>query len=304
MEVWMVRLGEGAVVADGLWVEKGLGRLVFDALYDATAVVDEAGVIVAVNSAWERFRALNGGSAGTCGVGVDYLAVCTIAAASGSEEALLVAEGMRDVLAGTRAVFELEYPCPSHDEDRWFLERITPLPGWPGAVVSHVDITRRKQAELAAAGHASRDPLTGLLNRRSITAEEDAGGAVLFIDLDGFKAVNDTLGHPAGDEVLARVANRIVHHTRPTDRVVRFGGDEFVVLLSDNTPDSPEAVATRIADALSAPYQLGPEIVRITASVGIAHRAAGEPAAAVLARADQAMFEIKRTRPGRGRVAP
>ena len=273
-----------------------LGWLVLDSLYDAAAVLDPSGIIVAVNAAWERFRILNGGGA-TCGVGADYLDVCATAAAAGCHDALLVYEGVRDVLAGQRAMFELEYPCPSPAEDRWFLQRITPLHGVKGVVVSHVDITRRKHAERQLSETASRDSLTGLLNRTVIEDVCPTNIAVLFIDLDGFKSVNDRLGHATGDDVLARAANRILHHTRPADRVARVGGDEFLVILHDLAPDeTAEAVASRIEDALSAPYQVGPETIRVGASVGIAYGTPDEAVSVVVARADSAMYDRKRTR--------
>ena len=279
-----------------LRADNQLGWRVLDSLYDATAVVDPSGIVVAVNATWERFRALNDGGP-TCGVGADYLGVCATAAAAGCHDALLVYEGLRDVLTGQRTVFELEYPCPSPAEDRWFLQRITPLRGVSGVVVSHVDITRRKQAELQLSETANRDPLTGLLNRTVIQATSPTNLAVLFIDLDGFKSVNDRLGHATGDNVLARAANRILHHTRPADRVARVGGDEFVVILRDMAPnETVEAVASRIEDALSAPYQVGPNTVRVGASVGIAYATPGEAVSAVVARADSAMYKVKRTR--------
>jgi diguanylate cyclase (GGDEF)-like protein len=277
-----------------------LGWLVLDSLYDATAVVDPSGVIVAVNATWERFRALNDGGTEACGVGADYLGVCAMAAAAGCHDALLAYEGLREVLTGRRDVFELEYPCPSPGEDRWFLQRITPLRGGSGVVVSHVDITRRKRAELQLSETASRDSLTGLLNRTAIEPSSTANLAVLFIDLDGFKSVNDRLGHATGDDVLARAANRILHHTRPADRVARVGGDEFVVILRDlDRDETVEAVASRIEDAVSAPYQVGPDTIRVGASVGVAHGTPGEDVSAMMARADRAMYEVKRARAAR-----
>ena len=285
------RIGLTAVRADNQ-----LGWLVLDSLYDATAVLDPGGTIVAVNAAWERFRVLNGGDA-TCGVGADYLGVCATAAAAGCHDALLAYEGVRDVLAGQRSVFELEYPCSSPAEDRWFLQRITPLGSVGGAVVSHVDITRRKEAERQLSETASRDSLTGLLNRTVIEEMSPTNLAVLFIDLDGFKSVNDRLGHATGDDVLARAANRILHQTRPADHVARVGGDEFVVILRDPAPnETVEAVASRIEGALSAPYQVGPDTIRVGASVGIAYGTPDEAVSVVVARADSAMYKVKRTR--------
>ena len=273
-----------------------LGWLVLDSLHDATAVVDNSGTIVAVNAAWDRFRALNHGGE-TCGLGVDYLSVCAAAAAGGCHDALLVGDGIRDVMTGRRSFFELEYPCPSPDEDRWFLERVTPLREVGGVVVSHIDITRRKQAEFKLSETASRDALTGLLNRHAIERVGAAGSAVLFIDLDGFKAVNDTFGHATGDSVLTRAANRILRQTRAADRVARVGGDEFVVILGDDRNEEwVDAVAARIEEAVSAPYQVGPDVVRVGASVGIAYGTPGEAVTDVVARADTAMYEVKRAR--------
>ena len=294
----MAQQFEGSTLAGltGMRADNRLGWLVIDSLHDATAVLDPSGIIVAVNAAWERFRILNGGGA-RCGVGADYLDVCATAAAAGCHDALLVYEGVRDVLAGGRAMFELEYPCPSPAEDRWFLQRVTPLQGVGGLVVSHVDITRRKHAERQLSETASRDSLTGLLNRTVIEEMSPTNMAVLFIDLDGFKAVNDRLGHATGDDVLARAANRIVHHTRPADQVARIGGDEFLVILRDPAPsETVEAVAARIEDALSAPYQVGPDTIRVGASVGVAYGTSDEDVSVVVARADSAMYEVKRAR--------
>jgi diguanylate cyclase (GGDEF)-like protein len=289
-------LGPPVALADIVRGGDDLGWLVLDSLHDATAVVDGAGVIMAVNVTWERFRTVNHGEATACGVGADYLGACATAAAAGCHEALLAYEGMRDVLAGARQFFEQEYPCPSPVEDRWFLQRMTPLRELGGVVVSHVDITRRKRAELELSHIASRDALTGLLNRRAIEGHPGIGPAVLFIDLDGFKAVNDQFGHATGDEVLARVASRILNQIRPEDRVARVGGDEFVVILEAGSEETSAAVASRIEDAVTESYQVGPDLVRIGASVGVAHGTPAETVADVIARADDAMYAVKRTR--------
>ena len=109
--------------------------------------------------------------------------------------------------------------------------------------------------------------------------------------------MNDRLGHAAGDDLLARVANRVLHQTRPADRVARVGGDEFVVILSDLARDETiEAVAARIEDAVSEPYQVGPDIIRVGASVGIAYGSPGDDLREIVARADAAMYEVKRAR--------
>ncbi|GEM_PF-2819894 len=162
------------------------------------------------------------------------------------------------------------------------------------------------------AHQAFHDSLTGLPNRaefdqrlRRRTERRTAAGtglAVLFIDLDGFKAVNDRLGHEAGDILLEEVAFRIRRTVRPGDTVARLGGDEFVVLLERVEEEgAARAAARRILRALDRPVRLGRHEVSISASIGIAFRASA-PADPedLVRRADRAMYEAKRT--GKGRI--
>jgi diguanylate cyclase (GGDEF)-like protein len=154
---------------------------------------------------------------------------------------------------------------------------------------------------------AAHDTLTGLAGRGLFMdqiAERLARGgeaALLFIDLDGFKAVNDTLGHAAGDELLTVAAQRITSQLRPTDIAGRFGGDEFTVLMC-NLSDTRAApvVARRIIGALSAPMLVAGRNLNVGASVGIATTLPDSPKPAdLLRRADMAMYQAKRN--GRGR---
>ena len=151
---------------------------------------------------------------------------------------------------------------------------------------------------------ARHDALTGLLNRTAfvdaLQARLGANGrdkpcALLFLDLDNFKPVNDTFGHQAGDRLLELVAARLRHTLPPTDVVARMGGDEFVVLVSDVTADDATAIGHRIIEALAAPYELGEDISAcVGASVGIAmspeHASEAE---VLLAVADAALYEAK-----------
>lgn len=156
---------------------------------------------------------------------------------------------------------------------------------------------------------AHRDPLTGLANRSSLERlrGEDfgCGGAVLFIDLDGFKSVNDALGHVVGDEVLRQAAARLSSAVRTTDHLVRLGGDEFVVVC--RPPCGPAAtvgIADRILDALHRPISLANgEQTRIGATIGVAHGEADDDLDHLLSRADQAMLEAKRSGRGRWQLA-
>ena len=173
-----------------------------------------------------------------------------------------------------------------------------------GFVLNVRDVTERRGLERELAHQAFHDALTGLANRalfsdrvgRSLArrARSNRGVSVLFLDLDGFKAVNDTIGHAAGDRLLQVVAQRLTGCVRPADTVARLGGDEFAVLLEDLGPgEDGSDVAVRIADALRAPVDLDGREVRIGCSCGIAQHAAAESADELLRNADLAMYRAK-----------
>ncbi|HEY1930032.1 MAG TPA: EAL domain-containing protein [Caulobacteraceae bacterium] len=167
------------------------------------------------------------------------------------------------------------------------------------------DVTEQTRV-LARAVETSRlDQLTGLLNRgafvemlRETIGRASAGEtkfAVLYLDLDNFKDVNDALGHPAGDELLRAVADRLTASTRACDTAARFGGDEFAV-IADNLDDAEEASsrAARLIEALSEPYQVGGVPVRTSSSIGIALYEPGvSDAETLLSRADLALYSAK-----------
>jgi diguanylate cyclase (GGDEF)-like protein/PAS domain S-box-containing protein len=175
-----------------------------------------------------------------------------------------------------------------------------------GAVALVTDITERRVLEQRLEADARQDALTGVANRialfESLTAKLAAGRrvAALYIDLDGFKNVNDAFGHAVGDEVLRTVAARLSGVVRTGDIVARVGGDEFVV-VSDSFDDPAEAVALgcRIRDVLARRVSLSTMHVDVGASVGIAF-VSGSDADSLLSEADQALYCAKRA--GRGRV--
>lgn len=280
-------------------------RGILDAMSDPTAVVAADGSIIGANATWIRSAELNGGSADACGVGANYLAECRRAAADGCEDGARVADALDAILAGRQAFFEMEYACPSPTEDRWFLERITPLAGFDAAVLAHIDITWRKHAERRLSFVATHDPLTGVLNRAAFDetlaaafeAREANGDTVgvLFVDLDGFKSVNDTLGHAAGDVVLARTAERLRRVVRARDSLVRVGGDEFVVVLAsaDARVHAP-IVAARIEQILAEPFDAAGAPVHLGASVGIAYARPEDTPTSLLERADARMYRAKK----------
>jgi two-component sensor histidine kinase len=134
-----------------LMTSEAFTQMVINALTDHIAVLDAQGTITAVNDAWERFGRANGTSSLVyTGVGLNYLAVCEQAAATGEQTAREALLGLQAVLRGTCAKFALEYPCHAPTEERWFLLRATPLPPQEGGIViTHTDVTARKQAEEA-----------------------------------------------------------------------------------------------------------------------------------------------------------
>ncbi|NKE47827.1 EAL domain-containing protein [Roseomonas frigidaquae] len=181
-----------------------------------------------------------------------------------------------------------------------------PVSGRPSILVSETDVTELKEAEALAQSRAHHDPLTGLPNRLAMPARfgalvrkaEQRGAriGVLFIDLDQFKAVNDTLGHLHGDGVLMEVARRLSELRCEDDAVIRLGGDEFLFLATEGPeePDRVEALAKRILERLALPVHGERRKLMVTPSVGIAcfpHH--GTNAQILMQRADLAMYEAK-----------
>jgi diguanylate cyclase (GGDEF)-like protein len=147
---------------------------------------------------------------------------------------------------------------------------------------------------------ATRDQLTGLLNRRGLvlTAEQIPGHlGVLFCDLDGFKGINDTLGHAAGDELLEKVARRLDGAMRAENVLGRMGGDEFVVVVPGASDEDLAGLGRRIEVELGKPFLLEAGMARIGVSIGAAHAAPGErDLDTLLGQADSLMYEVKRSR--------
>ena len=218
---------------------------------------------------------------------------------------------LADHLHRGAARFSMEHRLLHRDGHyRWVHSRGIALrseSGEPARLVgSQSDITDRKKEEDRLRHEATHDPLTGLPNRAEFEAQlqrtasqaqrrADRLFALLMVDLDGFKSVNDSFGHQVGDRLLAGVADRIRNCVRPEDLVARLGGDEFGVLLREiEQPAEAATVARRIHDDLSTPFPCGRKQVRIGAGIGVAIASNDYEQPADLVRdADAAMYRAK-----------
>ena len=185
--------------------------------------------------------------------------------------------------------------------------RLDPIDGdgAAGAVVNFADITQRKAAEASIWHQANYDALTGLANRRLLSHRleqmiADARRspeiiALLFVDLDGFKAINDTYGHEAGDSVLRETARRLQAGTRDSDLVARLAGDEFLVVLRYlASREHAGAVAGKLVDALAWPHPFEDRELRVSASIGIGiYPDDADSAGELVKNADLAMYRAK-----------
>jgi diguanylate cyclase (GGDEF)-like protein/PAS domain S-box-containing protein len=198
----------------------------------------------------------------------------------------------------------------------WVLHGVTVVPDREGRpawfAVSAQDITERRRAEqdlreltATLSERAVRDPLTGLSNRvlleerlRAVLSRDARTGdttGLLFLDLDGFKAVNDEHGHLVGDAVLRTIADRLKAGVRPSDTVARLGGDEFVILVEGAGEEGVQALAERLRVAVAAPMIVANLDLQVGVSVGVALCTGGvEEPLALLARADRSMYDAKR----------
>ncbi|UCV09818.1 diguanylate cyclase domain-containing protein [Dechloromonas denitrificans] len=250
---------------------------VLNSISSQIAVIDETGVIVSLNEAWRMFSRENsiepGHRAAHTDVGTNYLEMCDTANATGLDGAINARTGIQGVLDGRLPSFSMEYACHSPNEQRWFFMTVTPLgTGDKGAVIVHTNISERKRAEEQIRNLAYYDSLTLLPNRRLLNdrlAQALANGkrtglhgALMLLDLDNFKPLNDEHGHAAGDQLLIEVARRLSSSVRQIDTVARLGGDEFVVILGslNSAPSASReqalAIAEKIRTILAQPYFL------------------------------------------------
>jgi diguanylate cyclase (GGDEF)-like protein/PAS domain S-box-containing protein len=199
------------------------------------------------------------------------------------------------------------------DTPRWCHFRLAPVTSSrraAGFIATVEDITARRAWEAQLAYQASHDPLTGLANRRTLLdtlsdlldggREQDRQFAVLFADLDGFKQVNDTLGHHAGDLVLVEIGRCLRAMARENDQVARIAGDEFVIILRQvRDGHEAEAAAARYLAGLTTPIRIGKQDLPVSASIGVALPLDGDTPESLLRAADRSMYQAKNSGPGR-----
>jgi len=246
------------------------------------ALLDHEANIIDVNSQWRHFGEKNDNPDPAFGVGMNYYAICETATSSEcGEEAAEISGGLRDVLAGNREAFTLEYPCHAPDEERWFrvaFNRLTSdrsVPG--GAVAMHVDVTQRKLAEIQLERLAFEDPLTGLLSRRGFTRElgarlEDSGwaedGIVVMLDVMNQRDINDAHGYEVGDRLLVELGRRVRAHVGEGGLAGRAGGDEFVIYLDSGAGTALEETLQALEGRLEESFDLAGLAVEIEVWIG------------------------------------
>jgi diguanylate cyclase (GGDEF)-like protein len=297
------RTGARALPAD-------LGAAVLDALPSPTVLLDSDGTVLLANAAWSTAMAGRPPSGTAIRAGDNYF-----------EQALRVRDddGARSVLASLRelsrgegTVVAVDFAVPAGDDTtRWLHVQASRVDPTGRLVVTHTDITARVRAEQSLVWQARHDHLTELPNRAHLHELIDAelqrpdrsAVTVLFLDVDGFKDVNDSLGHEVGDELLRQLSARLTGRTRSEDTVGRLGGDEFVVLCRDCDAEGAQMLASRCQSAFDQPFPLGGRSIRLSSSIGIATAPPGDPALRstdLVRDADLAMYAAKAA--GRNRV--
>lgn len=272
---------------------------VAEAIPSTVVVVDGQGRYRFVNRAFEAY----------CGRPREQILGRTAMDVLGEDEVARRRPFMQKAYAGEAVDFTLDYPGPAGT--RWLSMSCLPLRVegvLDGFVGVSKDVTEQRREEARLTHLAQRDPLTGLLNRAGFDAEierlvRQGDGphlALLYIDLDHFKPVNDTHGHAAGDLVLQLFAKRLAQSVRESDRVARLGGDEFAVLLvSVGAAANARDVADKVLKAAQSRFEIGGQSVAIGASVGVAFAVAqGDSWRSLMARADAMLYQAKQA--GRG----
>jgi len=275
-------------------------NIVLDHITQGMVVVGPDYRTLAFNRHFEEMFQLPSGSVE---VGVDFRDLLKIwADATGQDQQML---DYAIYQLDESATFEFEFPQLINGEPRWCQLTHNPLPG-KGFVRTFTDCTKRKALEASLMKLSREDPLTGLYNRRTILdflEEEIKRGqrydhplSFLMMDIDHFKKINDQWGHPAGDEVLKTFATECHSLMRENDKMGRFGGEEFVMVLPETGKQDAVPVAERIKQhtaEMEIKAKCGSVVIPVTVSIGVATASGGDDVEALIARADEALYKAK-----------
>jgi diguanylate cyclase (GGDEF)-like protein/PAS domain S-box-containing protein len=271
------------------------------------AITDALPAMIGYIDKDERYTFLNGAFRSWLGVDPDASVGRHFADIFGAETYAARAPMFRRCLAGERIVFEVytETVAGRKTLQIDYIPDFTPDGAVAGFYTLGSDVTELKDAQRQLGMLVRSDSLTGLANRYQFNealplalarcGRSGMAMALMFLDVDHFKQVNDTLGHAAGDTILKEFAQRLQQNMRSTDTVARLGGDEFVVILEGlRNDDEPQLVARKILAGIDRPFEVDGRRLNVTTSVGIAvHTSAAEGAADLLARADAALYQAK-----------
>jgi len=269
-----------------------------DLLPDAICVVDPQGRFMFVSASFQRIFGYTPDEA---------LGLCTFDLVHPEDRAATM-DAAKQVMAGElQRHFRNRYlHKDGHTVDVQWSARW--VPDYAVRIATAREVTELRRAEQALEHLADHDPLTDLPNRHRLqrelghaiahAAQSGDGLSLLYIDLDGFKAINDRSGHEAGDRLLREIAQRLQQGLRQGDLVARVGGDEFVALLPGcRDSDAAQIIADDLRARLSPPYLLPDGLFRLDASFGVAcYPADGSDASTLLVHADRAMYAIKHQR--------
>ncbi|MCA8934823.1 MAG: diguanylate cyclase [Planctomycetes bacterium] len=290
---------------------------ILNAIPDVMVLVDSDLSILSVNAAWGHLaREQRADEQWFRPLAKSYFAACAAVGLGDNKFAIDAEAGLSEVINGKRETFEFEYPCHTPAEPCYYLLRVSAIPAETGraALCAHVNITRRKLAEMELHRETRKlreqsltDPLTGLRNRRALELlgrqywanAQRRGGvlAVIYLDLDDFKPINDNFGHQEGDRVLCFVADYLRETFRESDVIARVGGDEFVVLAWMAKPDDLDKIKARMNLEHRMTSSSG-DIYRVGMSVGYAvHDPKTEgDLLNLISHADTAMYKNKKSR--------
>ena len=297
--------GVGQAVQSALEAGEARFRIAYEEAAVGMVMLDLQGIILEVNRAICEISSYS----------AEDLVGQPMTVLLGAEQAPDVARALGDIKNGVRS-YRIERRLVRRDgASLWVRNSVTVLDydGKPARLFVLVeDITEGKLATEKLQYQAAHEEVTGLFNRRHFEAlldkaiqtavQTDGRAALLYLDLDGFKLVNDTLGHAKGDDLLQAVGKALAESVGSAEGLARLGGDEFALLRADCGPDEAAALATKMLNVFQQSFKIGSHELRISASVGVATSPTdGKSAGVLLQNADAAMYSAKRQ--GRNRYA-